>query len=321
MCKTFIRQEIFDEFIQYRSASDWWNKGYQANLNAFDRYCIQQFPGEPALLQEMLNGWYNKKPTECLASTRGRTQVVTTLVRYIQKKYSTDLFVPQLPKKYKRQHIPHSFSDEELGAFFSECDRQVLVAQPGEPALRALTISVIFRALYSTGMRTTEARLLKMEEVNLEEGMISITSTKGNRQHFVAIDSGLNSILIRYNKIAQRILPRRKYFFYNKKINEPFSAYDLRYQFEKRWNKVNSIHAVPYDLRHNYAVRNINHWIAAGFEFHDKFLYLSKSMGHSSLESTKYYYSLVPKMAGIMHDCDNGSFNSLVPEVTRYEEE
>ena len=321
MCKTFIRQEIFDEFIQYRSASDWWNKGYQANLNAFDRYCIQQFPGEPALLQEMLNGWYNKKSTECLASTRGRTQVVTTLVRYIQKKYSTDLFVPQLPKKYKRQHIPHSFSDEELGAFFSECDRQVLVAQPGEPALRALTISVIFRALYSTGMRTTEARLLKMEEVNLEEGMISITSTKGNRQHFVAIDSGLNSILIRYNKIAQRILPGRKYFFYNKKINEPFSAYDLRYQFEKRWNKVNSIHAVPYDLRHNYAVRNINHWIAAGFEFHDKFLYLSKSMGHSSLESTKYYYSLVPKMAGIMHDCDNGSFNSLVPEVTRYEEE
>ena len=321
MCKTFIRQEIFDEFIQYRSASDWWNKGYQANLNAFDRYCIQQFPGEPALLQEMLNGWYNKKSTECLASTRGRTQVVTTLVRYIQKKYSTDLFVPQLPKKYKRQHIPHSFSDEELGAFFSECDRQVLVAQPGEPALRALTISVIFRALYSTGMRTTEARLLKMEEVNLEEGMISITSTKGNRQHFVAIDSGLNSILIRYNKLAQRILPRRKYFFYNKKINEPFSAYDLRYQFEKRWNKVNSIHAVPYDLRHNYAVRNINHWIAAGFEFHDKFLYLSKSMGHSSLESTKYYYSLVPKMAGIMHDCDNGSFNSLVPEVIHYEEE
>ena len=44
-------------------------------------------------------------------------------------------------------------------------------------------------------------------------------------------------------------------------------------------------------------------------------------MGHSNLESTKYYYSLVPKMAAIMHDCDNDSFNSLVPEVTGYEEE
>ena len=50
MCEVFIRQEIFDEFIQYRIASNWWNKGYQANLDAFDRYCIQQFPEEPALL-------------------------------------------------------------------------------------------------------------------------------------------------------------------------------------------------------------------------------------------------------------------------------
>lgn len=320
MCK-FIRQEIFDEFIQYRIASGWWNKGYQANLNAFDRYCIQQFPGEPALLQDMLNNWYNKKPTECLASTRCRTQVVTTLVRYIQKNHGTDLFIPQLPKKYKRHYIPHSFTDKELDSFFSECDRQVLEAKQGKPALRALTISVIFRTLYSTGMRTTEARLLKTDEINFDEGIVNITSTKGDRQHFVALDPELKSILIRYNAIAQRLFPERKYFFYNKDISEPFSAYELRYQFEKRWNKVNNNHAIPYDLRHNYAVQNINRWIASGFEFHDKFLYLSKSMGHSSLESTKYYYSLVPKLAGIMNDCDNGSFNSLVPEVMRYEEE
>lgn len=321
MCEVFIRQEIFDEFIQYRITSNWWNKGYQANLDAFDRYCIQQFPGNPALLQEMLNNWYEKKPTECLASTRSRTQVVTTLVRYIQKNHNTDLVVPQLSRKFKGHYIPHSFSDQELEAFFSECDRQVLESQPGEPALRALTISVIFRTLYSTGMRTTEARLLKTDEVNFDEGIVCITSTKGDRQHFVALDSELNSILFHYNKIAQRLLPERKYFFYNKNISDPFSAHDLRYQFEKRWNKVNSNHAVPYDLRHNYAVRNINRWIASGFEFHDKFLYLSKSMGHSNLESTKYYYSLVPRMAAIMHDCDNGSFNSLVPEVTGYEEE
>ena len=202
-------QEILDEFIQYRIASNWWNKGYQANLDAFDRYCIQQFPEEPALLQEMLNSWYDKKPTECLASTRSRTQVVTTLVRYIQKNHNTDLFVPQLPRKYKRHYIPHSFSDQELAAFFSECDKQVLESQPGEPALRALTISVIFRTLYSTGMRTTEARLLKTDEVNFDEGIVSITSTKGDRQHYVALDSGLNAILFHYNKIAQRLLPER----------------------------------------------------------------------------------------------------------------
>lgn len=321
MCEGIIRAEIFKEFSQYRINSDWWNKGYQANLNSFDRYCIQHFPNDPMLTQDMLNGWYGKKPTECHASTKSRTQVVTALIHYTQKRYRTSLYVPELPINCKKQYIPHSFSDEELTAFFIECDKQVLAALPGEAALKALTVSVVFRALYSTGMRTTEARLLKTEEINVDDGVVSITSTKGGRQHFVVLDSGLKAILLRYHKIAARFHPTRKYFFYNKTDNEPFSAHDLRYQFQRVWKKVNPNHAVPYDLRHNYAVRNINRWIASGTEFHDKFLYLSKSMGHTRLESTKYYYHLVPKVANIMYGCSNESFDDIVPEVYRHEKE
>ena len=50
-------------------------------------------------------------------------------------------------------------------------------------------------------------------------------------------------------------------------------------------------------------------------DFYAKLFYLSKSMGHRVLESTKYYYSLVPGLANIMEEKTQKSFNTIVPEV------
>ena len=72
-------------------------------------------------------------------------------------------------------------------------------------------------------------------------------------------------------------------------------------------------------LRHHYAIENINHWTGEGFGFDAKLLYLSKSMGHSTIEATKYYYSLVPAMADILKEKTGMDFKSIIPEVD-YEE-
>ena len=77
----------------------------------------------------------------------------------------------------------------------------------------------------------------------------------------------------------------------------------------------NSSYATAYELRHHYATENINQWIGEGFEFDSKLLYLSKSMGHSTLESTRYYYSLVPTMADILEKMSGRDFDDIVPEV------
>lgn len=51
----------------------------------------------------------------------------------------------------------------------------------------------------------------------------------------------------------------------------------------KMWRQHNRGYVVPYEIRHNYAVENINGWTGIGFDFNAKLLYLSKSMGHSVL--------------------------------------
>ena len=56
-------------------------------------------------------------------------------------------------------------------------------------------------------------------------------------------------------------------------------------------------------------------WIGDGFAFDDKLTCLSKSMGHTTLESTRYYYSVVPGLSDIVLKKTEDGFNELVPEV------
>ena len=68
-------------------------------------------------------------------------------------------------------------------------------------------------------------------------------------------------------------------------------------------------------IRHSYAAMNIDRWAGDTFEFDQKLHYLSKSMGHRSIESTLYYYSITPCLADILLKKTENSFNELLPEV------
>ena len=64
-----------------------------------------------------------------------------------------------------------------------------------------------------------------------------------------------------------------------------------RKNFRRIWSTVTTDrHATAYAFRHHYATSNINRWIEEGFSFEDRLAYLSKSMGHTTLESARYYY-------------------------------
>lgn len=92
--------------------------------------------------------------------------------------------------------------------------------------------------------------------------------------------------------------------------------------FQSLWEKANGTgsNAVAYALRHNHAVMNINSWPEEPFGFNAKLQYLSKSMGHSSIESTLHYYSMVPRLADILREKTEKGMNAILPEVL-YEEE
>lgn len=178
---------------------------------------------------------------------------------------------------------------------------------------------MFFRLLYSSEMRTTEVRPLRAEDVNLENGVVNIRFSKGFNQHFTVLHDSMLELMRVYDSAISKLVPNRVYFF-PKNADKEFSDQWIRYFFRILWDQNNNIYATAYELRHNYAIENINGWIGEGLSEHMKLLALSKSMGHSDMESTKYYYSLVPGLSDIMGQVTDKTFNEIIPNIINNEE-
>lgn len=315
---SFMKPMIHD-FIRYRKASQVWNDSYEENLKRFENHCQKKFPDANILTQEMVDSWCFQRNTENNKTYNSRIYPIIALLNYTNSRGLTNLKVAETAKAERRKYIPHVFTNEELTNFFRACDNVETKIKPNIfEKSRKLSIPIFFRLLYSTGMRPIEIRLLKRHNIDLENGIINIEETKGYHQHYVALHSSMIEILLKYDEEINKLYPNRIHFFpaHNDKIH---TSKWVERNFREMWYKYNNTHAIPYDLRHHYAITNINNWMEQGVNFTTNLYYLSKSMGHSSIESTKYYYSLIPRMADVFENQIGKTFDNLIPEVNNHE--
>ena len=309
---SFLSPHI-EAYVDYRKISNRWSVSYNTTMSRFEKHCISISPDSKILTQEMIDTWYAKHH-----SYRSQVYVIRGLVIFMNERGSANVRPPVPPAAKPSIYVPHPFSNEELVNFFKECDNLEIPRNSLKARLRKITVPVFFRLLYSSGIRTIEARLLLTENVDLRHGFIDIQYSKGSYQHFVALHDSMTELLRQYDEAVSKICPNREYFFPSSN-GKHLSKTWLCTNFNELWQKVSNNRAVAYAFRHHYAVTNINKWIDAGFDFDDKLFYLSKSMGHYDVESTKYYYSLVPSFADILESQTNCDFDEIVPEVC-YEE-
>lgn len=317
---SFLAPQI-STFIRYRQASDHWNEAsYEVNLKLFDRYCYGYSDDvNSELTQEMVDGWCRKRDNEENNSCRSRIYVVVSFIRFLRDRNLTSVTPPEIPRKERRTYIPHSFTNEELAAFFAACDRISAHKNVLQDACRRLTVPVFFRLLYSSGIRTNEARLLERKDVDLVHGVINIRYSKGHDQHYIVLHDTMLALMKTYDDAISLLVPDRVYFFPSRDGSYYKKGWVTK-TFRQLWDSVNATHATAYEFRHHYAVTNINQWINKGFDFDDKLLYLSKSMGHTTIESTKYYYSIVPGLSEILREQTEEGFDWIIPEVYDDEE-
>lgn len=313
--------DLIEKYMNYRKASGSWSENGQGlSICYFDRFCADNYPEKP-LSQEMIDEWCARRGTESNSSCAARTRPIRSFISYLQERHLTDTVHAKLPKAEKKTCTPHAFSREELERFFRECDSIVPYKQSPKFLLPKMTCPIFFRLLYSSGIRTTEARLLKHKDVDLTQGVLNIRQSKGYDQHYVALHESMTLLLRQYDNAVSIIYPDRAWFF-EPACGGHYSRGWVVNNFRTLWVKANGEEnrAVAYDLRHHYAITNINSWTEDTFEFSDKLHYLSKSMGHRQIEATLYYYSIVPGLANTLLAKTESGFDEIVPEVPDEEE-
>jgi integrase len=309
-------RKTLDEYYAYRQKCGL-KKCSAESIEKFYSFSHRNHPDEPELTQRMIDEWWAKRPTENASSHCIRVCQALPYLRYIIGRYpSAQIVIPKVPKWSKSSYIPHAFTQVELQKFFNACDN-MSSNNTLEMRLNRIEFPVLFRALFSTGMRTTEIRLLSTKNVNLEKGIISIcrNETKGYIERKVYLHKSLQTLLIEYEQAVSKMLPNRKIFFPNDH-DEVHSDEWISYHFRRLWLQAgNEDGVIAYDLRHNFIIENINSWINTGYEVHAKMVALSQYVGHADIGSTYSYYAYVPRLGNLIESVSKQDYDNMVPLI------
>ena len=307
-----------DRFVAWRKASGVWNDHATAEgLLYFDRHCAGIDPTAEAPTREMIDSWCQVRPTENASSNYCRTLVARQFCDWARTRGIPAAEPPELPKPERDDYVPHAFTEDELRRFFEACDSIVPYMGRFESRVRKVQLPAFFRLLYSSGLRTTEARLLSRSDVDLRHELVDVRRSKGYDQHYVALHPNMAAVLEAYDEAAERLQPGREWFFESPRGRRPHDRNWVIDNFNKLWREANGDPdgVVAYDLRHNYAIENIMSWEGDPFDQYDRLHRLSKSMGHRHISSTLYYFSIVPALHDKLLRLTEGPMGDVMPDV------
>jgi len=218
--------------------------------------------------------------------------------------------------------VPHILSPGEIHEFYKAVDSFL----PWQTNFKrfSLSYSVLFRLFYCCGLRLAEGCYLKRSAVNLKNGCLSIYQSKGRKDRVVFMSPDMLKMCTNYDRLMQKLVPDREWFFPGRDGLKPFLKNSIDKRFKEFWNmtpytgKVDKKPTV-HSLRHTYVVTKMNDWMSQGKDFNALMPYLSRYLGHSSINETQYYYHQTVSAFEIVRKHDSIS-DRVIPEVVPYEE-
>ena len=324
MKHTKTKEQWYQDFMSHREAY-----GRKKPANDFTRcflnWCNRTYPDEEYLKQEMLEIWGTKRDTENTMSHGRRAAAVNHYVEFINERGDG----PYNLIEYEwgdPSPEPILASKAEMANFFKAADELPIESTKNNPLVdrmvlvRAIEAPVLFRMLYSTGIRVNEIRWLHRDDVDLENGIIYVRRSKGYYERIIALHPTMAELLCKYDRLIRKEVPDTEIFFPNTDGSMHNSSW-IRVNFKALWYKYNpkpsdgSREVVPYVFRHNYAIENIMSWDQRGYNADKKMVALSKSMGHRGIQSTQYYFHLVPRFADLLDEKEGASVSEIIPDI------
>jgi integrase/recombinase XerD len=263
-------------------------------LKRFDRFALENYPLATSLTKEMVLNWCSKKTYESQANQCARASIIRQFGKYLDSIGVEAYIIPQGYFPTEKQYVPHIYTNDELSRFFAETDKCCYCC---EFPNRHLIMPVLFRMIYTCGLRVSEARLLKVGDVDLENGILNIHHSKMDNSRLVPMSDSLSERCRHYSKKAHSF-PAPEDYFFPALGGKPMTIGNVYKNFRKfLWHAGISHNGRGYgprvhDFRHVYAVHCLKKWSEQGKDLAAYLPILKTYMGHDSFEETAYYLRL-----------------------------
>lgn len=306
---------LIENFIQEKQACGYKYTTETDSLWRLDRFLCQEELRSLELPRALVQRWIEKDPNEAPGTQRERIGLLRRFgIFLIHQGYPA--YLPDIRSTPKREFffVPHIFSHEEIRRIFSAAD--ALAPNPRSP-LRHLLLPEIFRVLYSCGLRLGEVIRLKVENVDLASGILTINQGKFHKDRLVPMAP---SLVVRLQLYANFLGHRCKdSIFFPAPHDGSYHRNTIYRAFRQLLWKARISHGGRsqgprlHDLRHTFAVHRLEKWCREGADLNAKLPVLSKYMGHQSVSSTQHYLRLTAEIFSDLTARTSAQYGNLIP--------
>lgn len=287
------------------------------HLERFDRFTLEKYSHATELTKEIVLVWCSKKTYEAQANLCSRASVIRQFGKYLD---SIGVKAYIIPKGYfptEEQYVPYIYTIDELKGFFTQTEECKYCS---ECPHRHLIMPVFFRMIYMCGLRASEARLLKVADVDLENGILTINQSKKDNSRLVPMSVSLTERCRIYSKMVHPY-PSPEDYYFPALDGRPMTIGNVYKNFRRFLWRAGISHGGRgrgpriHDFRHTYAVHCLKKWAEQEKDLTAYLPVLKTYLGHDSYEETAYYLRLTADVFPYITLKLETRFPGLIPQL------
>ena len=289
-------------------------------LRRFDAFIHDRISETGMLDYEMITSW--------IATLSGKSKsigneviVIRQFLNYLRTSGET-VYIPEVPKA-REDYVPYVFSDNELSLIFEDADNVIQKDKKADPCL-PMEFPVILRLLYSCGLRIGETVRIDLADTDLDNGILRLINTKGDKHRLVPMASEMTDIVAKYCMSMGLLGKSNGWLFPSGKNDSHISDRAVKHRFEtilekngirsgnrKKQERGPCLHC----MRHVFAFKSFAKTRAEGRHLDDMIPFLSVYLGHDRINETEKYLKFSNELFPESIEAFGSFIKDLLPEV------
>ena len=310
-----ILAPFMDRFLQEKHACGYRYHEPTRILRHLDHFLVQEGLTSCDLPRSIAQKWLAKRTHESPRTHQQRIMVVRQFSRFLCR-LGYSAYVPDstLAPREQSSFTPRILTPEEVRKLFQAVDALEPTARS---PLRHLIMPEVFRLLYGCGFRLGEVLKLRVRDVDLNQGIVTVHQGKFRKDRLVPLALSLVNRLWKYAaRFENRPLDQ---IFFPAPDGGPFSLRTVYGLFRKLLLQCGIPHAGRgkgpriHDLRHTFAVHTLLRWYRNGEDLDAKLPLLSTYLGHQNLLGTQRYLHLTAEFFPEITARVDAVFGEVIP--------
>lgn len=311
-----------EAFVQLKQAAGYDYIAMAHVLSRFSKFSLDYESDAMLISKELVDDWVALQPGEKGKTAGNRETAVRQLAKYLHGHGFSVYILPDGHRRHPRSGFtPYIFTHGEIQKIFLALDQMMPV-----PNNRVLHIQyqLLFRILYGCGLRISEALELRISDVDVGHGILTIRDSKFGKDRLIPMSGSLTQRCGNYMTHTLGNTEPEALFFSNRR-GEKKSNVDAHQWFRKVLRQC----GIPYrgkgkgprqhDLRHTFAVHSLQRWAEAGKDIYTMLPLLSTYLGHASIHATQDYLRLTSEIYPDIINTLEQAHGNLIPEMEGFQ--